>query len=277
MEYVFDDLIELRGLRFHYRDWQSNQIPAPTLILLHGFTGHARSWDFFAESARERFRVLALDQRGHGETEWARDGKYGIHEMSSDLQSFLKAMHVSEYCLVGLSMGGMVGMHFAAQRPNGLKKLVIVDIAPEIASEGERNVRDSVVAQDEFESVEEAFENARRVNPVPPEDVHHHRVRYSLMRTENGNWTYRYDRAFRRMGTQSRKRPDPEEGWRALSRVNVPTLLIKGENSTLLTDELAQRFVNTVPDSSLVVIQGSGHSVPLDKPVEFGKTVLEFL
>jgi predicted alpha/beta-fold hydrolase len=68
---VTDELIEMRGLRFHYRDWRPKRAGAPTLVLLHGFTGHARSWDAFADAMTDRYRVLALDQRGHGETAWA--------------------------------------------------------------------------------------------------------------------------------------------------------------------------------------------------------------
>jgi len=79
---VADALIEIRGLRFHFRDWPSKRTDAPALVLLHGFTGHARSWDPFAEAMTDRYRVLALDQRGHGETGWAQANQYG-HGRSS--------------------------------------------------------------------------------------------------------------------------------------------------------------------------------------------------
>src|SRR5437868_649595 len=82
---VTDELIELRGLRFHYRDWRPKRAGAPTLVLLHGFTGHARSWDGFADAMTDRYRVLALDQRGHGETAWAPADRYGRTEMVDDL------------------------------------------------------------------------------------------------------------------------------------------------------------------------------------------------
>ena len=90
MSKVADELIEMRGLRFHYRDWL---IEAGRgcfdLVLLHGFTGHARSWDAFAEAMTDRYRVLALDQRGHGETGWAAADKYGNTEMVDDLAAFV--------------------------------------------------------------------------------------------------------------------------------------------------------------------------------------------
>src|SRR5579862_3645570 len=86
---VTDELIELRGLRFHYRDWAGPRAGAPDLVLLHGFTGHARSWDAFAQGMSDRYRVLALDQRGHGESGWAGPGGYGIGEMTMDLEAFV--------------------------------------------------------------------------------------------------------------------------------------------------------------------------------------------
>ena len=89
---VVDELIEMRGLRFHFRDWPSKRLNAPSLVLLHGFTGHARSWDLFAEAMTDRYRVLALDQRGHGESGWAAADRYGIDDMANDLESFVQAL-----------------------------------------------------------------------------------------------------------------------------------------------------------------------------------------
>ena len=274
---VIDDLIEMRGLRFHYRDWQAQCDNAPNLVLLHGFSGHARSWDFFAETATDRFRVLALDQRGHGETDWSTDASYGVLEMKEDLVCFISALGLDNYYLVGLSMGGMVAMNFAGDRPVGLRKLVIVDIAPEIGSVGARAIQERVRQSDEFDSVEQAFERARVANPIPPDDVYFHRVRHSLMRTENGKWTYRYDRAYRTPGDTPRRRPSVEQGWQAVARISVPTMLVRGEHSPLLTREIADKFVGVAEDCTFVEIPGSGHSVPLDKPKEFGDAVLSFL
>src|ERR1017187_3335920 len=114
---VADELIEMRGLRFHYRDWPAQHAGAPDLVLLHGFTGHARSWDAFAEAMTDRYRVLALDQRGHGESAWSPEARYGNDEMVEDLQAFVAALKLDASTLVGLSMGGMVAMHYAGQRP----------------------------------------------------------------------------------------------------------------------------------------------------------------
>ena len=103
---VADELIELRGLRFHYRDWPAKHAGAPDLVLLHGYTGHARSWDAFAQAMTDRYRVLALDQRGHGESAWAPADRYGVDDMADDLEAFVGALGLNGFTLLGLSMGG---------------------------------------------------------------------------------------------------------------------------------------------------------------------------
>jgi pimeloyl-ACP methyl ester carboxylesterase len=273
---VADELIELRGLRFHYRDWASKRAGAPDLVLLHGFTGHARSWDAFAEAMSDRYRVLALDQRGHGESAWAPADKYGTDEMADDLAAFVAALGLKGFTLLGLSMGGMVTMAYAGRRPAELAACVIVDIAPEIVSSGLGRIRTSVESSDTFASRDAAFAAARAANPLPPEAHHRHRVDYSLMRTEDGRWTYRYDRALRAPGGAVRPR-DPEGAWRACANISVPTLLIRGELSDILAPEIARRMLETIPVCQFAEVKGSGHSVPLDRPDGFLEAARGFL
>jgi pimeloyl-ACP methyl ester carboxylesterase len=272
---VADELIEMRGLRFHYRDWPAPRGGAPDLVLLHGFTGHARSWDAFAHAMTDRYRVLALDQRGHGETAWAAADKYGAGEMVDDLAAFVAALGLRRFTLLGLSMGGNVAIHYGGRRPPELSRLVIVDIAPEIVASGAARIQTGVRAKDTFESRDEAFAAARAANPRPPEAHHRLRVDQSLMRTKDGRWTYRYDRALRSPGTVRAR--DPEAGWRAVADISVPTLLIRGENSDILSPEAAQRMLDANRNIQMTTVAGSGHSVPLDKPDGFLTACRDFL
>ena len=276
MAEVRDELIELRGLRFHYRDWACDKPGARDLVLLHGYTGHARSWDAFARAMAENYRVLALDQRGHGESQWASPDAYGTPEMVEDLKAFVAAMGLDDFSLLGLSMGGIVSYAYAGDRPSQLSRLVVVDIAPEIEAEGLRTIQSNVARSDVFESPEEAFARARADNPVPPEDHHRERVYQSLMRTADGRWTYRYDRALRDPGNR-REGIAAEHGWRLVSGIDVPTLLVRGEHSDILSRTVAERFVREVRDGRLVEVAGSGHPVPLDQPDAFLQAVLDFL
>lgn len=272
---VVDELIEMRGLRFHYRDWPAAKPGAPDLVLLHGFTGHARSWDAFAAAMTDRYRVLALDQRGHGETQWAAPDAYGTTEMVADLQAFVRALGLRQYALVGLSMGGMVALHYAGGRPVELARLVIVDIGPAIVAGGATRIQGGLRASDTFPSREAAFAAARQANRRPPEAHHRHRVDHSLMRTEDGHWTYRYDRALRNPDIV-RPRATPEAGWQAVARIAMPTLIVRGADSDILAADTAERMQRDIADARLVTVD-SGHSVPLDNPDAFLAALRSFL
>jgi len=272
---VADELIELRGLRFHYRDWPSKRAGAPDLVLLHGFTGHARSWDSFAEAMTDGYRVLALDQRGHGETGWAPADRYGVGDMADDLTAFVKALGLRSFSLLGLSMGGMVTMEYAGRRPAELARAVIVDIGPEIVTAGAERIRAGVRESDIFESRDAAFAAARATNPRPPVAHHRHRVDYSLMRTDDGKWTWRYDRALRSPNTLRPR--NPEAAWKSCANIEVPVQLIRGELSDILSVEVAKRMMETIPNLRVDVVKNSGHSVPLDAPDGFLAAAREFL
>jgi pimeloyl-ACP methyl ester carboxylesterase len=275
MAAVTDEMIEMRGLRFRYRDWAPAKAGAPDLVLLHGFTGHARSWDAFAEAMSDRYRVLALDQRGHGESDWAPADAYGVADMADDLAAFVAALGLKGFTLLGLSMGGMVAMEYAGRRPSELARLVIVDIGPEIVASGGARIREGVRASDVFDSREAAFAAARTVNSVPPEAHQRHRVYNSLMRTADGRWTFRYDRALR-SGNTLRPR-DAETAWRSCAQIAVPTLLMRGADSDILAPEVAKRMMEVIPGAGFVEIKGAGHPIPLDTPEAFAAAAREFL
>src|SRR5215208_2419535 len=115
---VADKTLVLNGLRFHYRDWGTAD--AQPLVCLHGFTGHARTWDTFAKAMLQDYRVLALDQRGHGETEWATD--YHPLRRVEDLAAFVDALGLDKFALLGLSMGGRCAFQYAARFPDKLDR-----------------------------------------------------------------------------------------------------------------------------------------------------------
>ena len=272
---VSDELIELRGLRFHYRDWPSARADAPALVLLHGFSGHARSWDVFAEAMTDRYRVLALDQRGHGETSWGAADQYDVNTMAADLKAFVQSLALGKFALLGLSMGGIVAIDYAARHPEALAACVIVDIGPEIAKSGLNRIQSSVQAVDIFETKDDAFAAARADNSRPPEALHRARVDASLMRVEDGRWTYRYDRALRVPGTLRLRGGEPL--WRDCARIAARTLVVRGEVSDILSEGTAERMVQTIPDAQLALIASASHAVPFDAPEAFLDAVGGFL
>jgi esterase len=126
MTTVIDRTIQLSGLTFHYRE--AGDPDAPPVVLLHALTYDARNWDEIASFLSRRYRVLALDQRGHGQS--ARPGSYSFELMCEDLKSFADNLGLSRFTLIGHSMGGGVACLFATQWPERLERLVLEDSAP---------------------------------------------------------------------------------------------------------------------------------------------------
>lgn len=266
-----DDYVLLGGLRFHYREWANPGKQA--LLLLHGFTGHTRSWDSFAEAMQPDYHVIALDQRGHGESAWTDD--YSADAMVEDVERFRRALGLQQFVLLGLSMGGRNAYHYAAKYPAEVERLVIVDIGPDIAAAGSTRIQSGVRAGDIFVSPEEAIERALAANPNADPGESRHRTRHNLMRIEDGRWTFRYDKALR--GDRTLPRPDPAAAWAGLATIKAPTLLIRGEISDVLAPEVAARMVSTIPTCTFVVVPGSGHSIPLERPQGFVEAVRTLL
>jgi len=251
---VQDKTVELNGLRFHYRDWE--HAGAPPLVLLHGYTGHARSWDTFARAMQPKYRVLALDQRGHGETAWATD--YTPERMVEDVDAFVRTLGLGRIALLGLSMGGRNAYQYTALHPETVEKLVIVDIGPEIPSAGSDRIRQGVLMRDVFDDPEEAIRQARAGNPRADEAELRARVTNNLMRTDDGRWTFRYDKALR-APDRPLPRPDAEAIWALLPRITCPTLLVRGAESDILSPETAQRMLKTIPNIRMVEVPNAGH------------------
>ncbi len=270
---VQDRTLTLNGLRFHYLDW--GNAAAQPLVALHGFTSHAHSWDAFAEAMRDRYHILALDQRGHGETEWTTD--YRAERRVEDLRAFVTELGIERPVLVGLSMGGRCVYQYTARYPSDVSRLVIVDIAPDVAPVGSQRINDGLRQQDVFDEPEEAFQLARKQNPRPPDEHLRHRVTHNLMQRADGKWTYRYDEALRR-GARSIATPEEiEHDWQSLKNITCPTLLVRGDASDILSTEMAQRMVESIPNCQLVTVSNSGHAVPLDNPTGFLSAVEPFL
>src|SRR5580704_6840725 len=182
--------LEINGLKFHYLDWGGD---GPPLVMLHGLTGHANTWDHTAAALSARYHVYALDQRGHGDTDWA--SRYGIPAMLGDLLGFLDALQLRVVTLMGLSMGGIVSYQFTAAHPERVSRLAVLDIGPEIAPAGGRQVAAALASSDVFASEDEAVAHARAANPRPTDESLRHRVSHNLRPLPDGTLTYKWDKA----------------------------------------------------------------------------------
>lgn len=269
-----DHTVRANGLTLHYVEWGPAE--AKPVVLLHGITGHARVWDHLARSLQDRYRVLALDQRGHGDSEAPADADYRIAVMVEDLAGFAAAVGLERFSLVGHSMGGRIAIAYAAGHPERVERLVIVDIGPDISPEGLKRVRDMMASAPEaIPSEDWAVEYVRRLNPLYDPAELRHRVRHGLRRLPDGTLTWKYSRGLRDMMREGRR--DPVDLWEPLRRIPCPTLVIRGSESDILSPEVAKKMTEALREGRLVEIPRGGHTVPGDRPEEFDRIVRSFL
>src|SRR5438132_5957058 len=133
-----DHTVALHGLRFHYTERGERE--APVVVMLHGVTGHARTWDDEGAALAARYRVLALDQRGHGDSDPPDDADYTIAALANDLGAFVDTLGLRTFAIVALSLGGRVAMQYAGTHPGRVTRLVGIDIGPDIAAAGRMRV-----------------------------------------------------------------------------------------------------------------------------------------
>ena len=271
-ESVSDEYVTLDGLRFHYREWGNAN--AQPLVLLHGFGSQATSFDHFAAAMTDRCRVLALDQRGHGESDWAES--YAAEAMVEDVGRFVAALGLKRLDLLGFSMGGRNALAFAAAHPETVERLVIVDMGPEIVMTGAARIRSMVSTRDVFDDPAEVFQVERAVSPYPTDELLWERIRNNLMQLPDGRWTWRYDKGLRD-GTRPLLGFSAEQGWAMARAVRCPTLVLRGAESDILSREVAERMTREMADCRLVEIPHAAHNIPLHNPTAFLAAVRDFL
>jgi pimeloyl-ACP methyl ester carboxylesterase len=266
--------VRVNGITLHYLDW--GPAAAPPVVLLHGITGHARVWDHLAERLLPGRRVLALDQRGHGDSEPAPDDDYRVGAMADDVAAFAGSLRLDRFTLVGHSMGGRIAIKYAGDHGARLDRLVIIDIGPDINLAGLQRVRDMMAnAPERIESEEWAVEYIRRANPLQNVDMLRERVRHGLKRRPDGELTWKYAKGLRDMMREGRR--DAVDLWEPLPRIPCPTLIVRGAESDILAPEVAKKMAERLPDGRVVEIEGAGHTVPADRPEEFVREIRAFL
>ena len=270
-----DHTVNLHGQRFHYTEWGART--APPIVLLHGVTGHARTWDDEARLLAERRRVLALDQRGHGDSDPAPDGDYGDDALLGDLDAFVHALGLGRVSLLALSLGGRVAINYAGRYPAQVERLVVVDIGPEIAPAGRARVGTLMAtAPERFASIEDVIIHMRANAPRYTDAMLRHRAQHAVRPLPGGGFTWKYDRALRDAIRQGRLRV-PADLWPQWRAIACPTLLVRGAESDVLSDETAKRMIDALPAARLVVVPDAGHTVPGDQPAAFQALLREFL
>ncbi len=270
-----DKTVNVNGINLHYLDWGNEG--KPKILLLHGLRGHCHSWDDVSAEFCKDYHILALDQRGRGESDWAPGGDYSSHSFVTDLEGFCEAVGFDKFTLIGHSMGGRNSMAFAGNNADKLENLVIVDIGPDLDPRGSGRITQELInVPEEFDSFEDVYAYQSKQNRFCSEPVLRRRLTYATKELPNGKLGWRYDleiREQRRNNTGS-KQPDL---WVNLPRIKCPVLIVRGSETDTLALETAEKMVEVLPSGRLVHVEKAAHMVFEDNPEGFIQALHEFL
>jgi len=262
------------AIKLHHLDW-GNQGRHP-LVLVHGSRLHAHVWNHFSRRFSDRYHVIALDQRGHGDSEWGGRGGYQMEHFYEDLRAVVEARELSRFTLIGHSLGGRVSMLYAHRHPERLERLVLVDITPgrPPVAAGTTDPDDSRTAPGEFDSLETALAHLKRLMPRAPAELIEESVRSGMRKTGSGRYTWKYDPEFL---SGARSRSAGIDLWSMVKSIPTPTLLQYGSHSNVVNSELAARMGETMPRCTVERIENAGHGLFTDQPEAFAQSVERFL
>ena len=266
--------ITLNGLKFHYLDWGHSG--RPVLLCLHGSTGQAHSWDFLGEVVGDEWRLLALDMRGHGKSEWA-SGDYPIASFAGDIAKFVAHIGVTSIHLVGLSLGGIVAMTYSGMFPERVSRLVLVDIAPQMSAVALARLTRSGAYPEAFESLDAAVAWAKTDYLWAGDAALKDDLAIRLLQRDDGRWGWKFDLDLFSPANRTRWAGEACERWTLFGRIDCPILEVRGELSELVSDEIVERMKTINPQTRHVNVPSAGHNVIADQPVSFAEIALAFL
>lgn len=266
------------GLRLRYVAWGDPS--APALVALHGLRSFAYTWEPVAQALSPRFQLIALDQRGRGESDWDPQRRYYADAYVRDLSTLVDHLGLQRFVLVGHSMGGANAFIYAASHPERVAGLVIEDMGPG-ASAGsagaDRIKRELLATPDRFASHDEAAAFWRRQRPNIAEAAVQARVQHSMRQQDDGSVVWRHDA----QGiAQARLNATPEQLvdlWPHVAAVQAPTLVLRGERSDFLSAETAQAMAERNPHIRWQQVSAASHYVHDDNFEGFMAPMNEFL
>jgi pimeloyl-ACP methyl ester carboxylesterase len=276
------------GITLNALEWSTEGTP---MLLLHGFSNEAHIWDDFAPIVAPYYRVIALDLRGHGDSDWHPDARYDYADHADDLEAVYASLGIERAVLVAHSLGGRIAMLFAGAHPDKVAGLVIVDSAPELDVRGTTRISlDTAQHRDpSFASTSEYEQMLVHGYPEATPAAIARMARHGIKQREDGRYVLKMDVAFRgvvsgdageidRDALEAHHLEMKDKMWGALEKIPCPTLVVRGAASDIVSADVADRMVEDVlPKGTLAVVARAGHSVMTDNPEGFNEAVSRFV
>ncbi|HYC47211.1 MAG TPA: alpha/beta hydrolase [Burkholderiales bacterium] len=263
--------IEANGLKLRYLDYGTGG--RPPMFCLHGGAVNAHWFDFVAGAFTADYHVRALDQRGHGDSQWTDPPQYGYQLYASDFAAIAEQLDLRDIVLVGHSMGGTVSIVYTAEHQERVKALIVVDSTLKPNVERVNLLRGVGSREGRSYASHEEFVANFKMRPPGTQAVPQV-IRYLAERGgrqgPDGRWRPKFDRNV----YAQRQLFDVRPLW---NRIAVPVLIVKGGLSNRITPEIWEDIQVRCPHAKLVEVPGSEHHVTLDNPADFTRAVSDFL
>jgi pimeloyl-ACP methyl ester carboxylesterase len=254
----------------------------PPVVFFHGGGQTRHAWGGTARLLGDKgWRATTVDLRGHGDSEWAGSGGYALDDFAADVRA-VAAVQSRPPVLIGASLGGLSALTAIAEAPAGTtvaSGLVLVDIAPRLEQTGIDRIAEFMLGNlDGFASLDEVADAVAAYNPHRPRPTDLSGLRKNVRQRADGRWYWHWDPNFL-MGSQDETRSVRNESRLddAARAVTVPTLLVRGRQSDVLSEEGARRTLELMPDAEYVDVGGAGHMVAGDRNDAFNDAVVTFL
>ncbi len=271
------------GLELQALDW--GLADGPTIVFLHGGGLNAHTWDVVCDLLRTSSRCVAIDLRGHGDSDWSRDGDYALTAHAADLTHALSALGVASPILVGMSLGGLVALAHAAGGSPAPSGLVMIDTGPDGSRlAGRTRLHAFMGGPDDFASVDDIVDRALAFNPRRDRDRLRRTLLNNVRETPGGRWTWKYDPRIRRPDPAL---PDEEVARRSGGASPAPVVGHRaGDVSGPRRAWWGQRHVprrgcrasaGGLIDGRRITIPGASHTVQSDRPVELAAAIQAFV
>lgn len=268
------------ALTLRYVEWGPKD--GPPIILLHGLRSYAMTWEPTAERFCAHWRLIALDQRGRGDSDWDPQRNYYTQAYVEDLEALVMHLGIESFVLVGHSLGGTNAMVYAARHPAKVRALVIEDIGPGSSNStagAERIVREIESTPLLFPDWDAARKFWREKRPNISEQALNSRLRYTLRQRDDGAVVWKYDaEGIGQARLQLARRPElGVDLWPAVQNIRCPALVIRGQQSDFLPQSTVLEMCGRNPNMTWREIPDAGHYVHDDNSNGFAVALGDFL
>jgi pimeloyl-ACP methyl ester carboxylesterase len=264
------------GLQLAGERWDADSAD-DTVILLHGGGQTRHAWrDTAAQVADAGWTVIALDGRGHGESTWDPNSDYTLDAFVRDLVHVVSTLDTPPV-LVGASLGGMTSIVAAGEHPGLARAIVLVDVVVHVEPGGVERIHQFMTAAESFASLDDVADAIAAYNVNRPRPTNLTGLRKNVRLGEDGRWRWHWDPAFMRIDDEPRRHIDVDRLERAAANLDIPTLILWGTQSDVVTPAAIQDMLELVPSAQQTGIPGTGHMVAGDDNKVFTTELLTFL